>query len=213
MKSITQGVIKGILIVATAAALLATTFTSLAIEGLTISIHCPDVILGWPSSPGETYTVQWRPTLDPITPWTTLTNGFQAESTTSWTFFAHSNQVACPAGGGSGNIVGDGGDGLPPSPTMTSTSVFSEPLAMPADGSGSAVPLILYPPGYDFSQLLILDPSTGSWTSGMNYSTFLPSLATGEFDGPQTLGDAREVAAHPRWGFIKSCVTTCIFAE
>ena len=48
----------------------------LAIEGLKLSIHCPDVWLSWPSVEwnGETYIVQYRETLDTNSQWITLTN-------------------------------------------------------------------------------------------------------------------------------------------
>ena len=45
--------------------LLAWATESLGIEGLQVSVQCPDVILGWPSNPGENYIVQWRPRLGP----------------------------------------------------------------------------------------------------------------------------------------------------
>jgi hypothetical protein len=41
---------------------------------------------------------------------------------------------------------------------------------MPADGSGSPVPLCIYPPGFDLSGLRILDPSIGEWVSGSGYT-------------------------------------------
>jgi hypothetical protein len=67
-----------------------------AIEGLKLSIHCPDVWLSWPSIEGETYIVQYRETLQTNTPWTTLTNTLPAESGTNLTVFVHSNHVDCP---------------------------------------------------------------------------------------------------------------------
>jgi hypothetical protein len=84
-------------IIAALATLLANT-PGLAIEGLKLQIHCPDVVLSWPSVAGETYVVQYRPTLDPITPWLTLTNSLPAATGTNITFFWHSNRVACPIG-------------------------------------------------------------------------------------------------------------------
>jgi hypothetical protein len=144
MKTITKGAIIG------AALLLASNIHTFAIEGLTISVQCPNVILGWPSNPGENYIVQWRPTLDPSTPWVTLTNSLPADWTTNWTFFVHSNVFQCPTGG-TNNISGGGGDGPPPTPSMVSSlaspSLTSELLAMPADGSGSAGATLHLPAG------------------------------------------------------------------
>jgi hypothetical protein len=171
--------------------LLASATRSLAIEGLQLSVQCPDVVLGWPSAPGENYIVQWRPTLDPSTPWVTLTNSLPADWTTNWTIFVHSNQVQC-ASGATNNVIG-GGDGPPPTPNLavraTSTSQVSEPLVRPVDGSGSPVPLCLYPPGFDLSGFVILDPSTGQWVSGSGYTRRQPSLNRLQPDDPQPQDD------------------------
>ena len=158
------------------AALVASSAPVSAIEGLQISVQCPDVILGWPSSPGETYIVQWRPTLSPSTPWVTLTNAPPADWAAYWTIFVHSNQVQCASGG---TTSSDGGDGGPPvAPGLAArpapTSPVSEPLVKRADGSGSTVPLCIYPPGSDFSGFIILDPSTGDWVSGSGYTVSQP---------------------------------------
>lgn len=84
-------------------AFLASLLTALAlpIHGPTtrISIACPDVVLRWPSAPGQSYLVQYRPDLNPDTRWTTLTNYLLASLTTNETVFVHCNQVQCPAGG------------------------------------------------------------------------------------------------------------------
>jgi hypothetical protein len=63
MKLLKQGTL-----LAGLAALVASSTSILAIEGLQISVQCPDVVLGWPSTPGENYIVQWRPTLNLSTP-------------------------------------------------------------------------------------------------------------------------------------------------
>src|ERR1035438_24174 len=80
------------------AALVASSASISAIEGLRISVKCPNVILGWPSASGEYYIVQWRPTLDQSTSWVTLTNSLPASLSTNWTIFVHSNQVQCASG-------------------------------------------------------------------------------------------------------------------
>src|ERR1017187_5315980 len=91
-------------------ALVASSASVSAIEGLQISVQCPDVVLGWPSISGEYYIVQWRPTLNPSTPWVTLTNSLPADWTTNWTVFVHSNQVQCAS---PGTKRGRGGGGHP----------------------------------------------------------------------------------------------------
>ena len=50
------------------AALVVSSGSVSAIEGLQISVQCPDVVLGWPSTSGENYIVQWRPSLSTNTP-------------------------------------------------------------------------------------------------------------------------------------------------
>lgn len=92
MKNLRQG------FAACLASLLLATNVSYAIEGLKLTIHCPDVGLSWPSVTGEMYIVQYRPTLDPITPWQTLTNSLPARTGTNTTLFVHSNRVDCPSG-------------------------------------------------------------------------------------------------------------------
>lgn len=72
--------------------------SSPAIEGLKLTVRCPDVVLSWPSAAGETYIVQWRETLSPEAPWVTLTNYLPAEWGTNITTFTHSNRVDCPLG-------------------------------------------------------------------------------------------------------------------
>ena len=54
---------------------------------------------------------------------------------------------------------GDSGSGGPPSPLLASASDSMELFAMPADGSGAAVPPALYPPGYDTNSLTIFEAS------------------------------------------------------
>jgi hypothetical protein len=54
--------------------------------------------------------------------------------------------------------------------TVTSASASDVLMAEPANGSGSAVPLSLFPPGFNMSAFNILDPATGEWVSGNGYS-------------------------------------------
>jgi hypothetical protein len=177
MKLLQQGARLAVL-----AALMASSASVSAIEGLQISVQCPDVVLGWPSTSGEYYIVQWRPTLDSSTPWVTLTNSLPADDTTNWTIFVHSNQVQCASGGtnGGGTNSFGGGGGSPPTPSLatmaTSTAQILGPLARPADGSGSPVPLCIYPPGFDLSGFIVFDPPSGEWLSGSGYTIRQPSL-------------------------------------
>lgn len=81
-----------------------------AIENLKLRIHCPDVVLSWPSVEGESYIVQHRETLSTNTPWVTLTNSLPAESGTNFTTFTHSNRVDCPPGQVFGMMSASGGE-------------------------------------------------------------------------------------------------------
>jgi hypothetical protein len=87
-------------------ALFSASLSGFGIENLKITVQCPDVVLSWPSQAGETYIVQYRPTLNTNTPWMTLTNNLPAATGTNWTSFIHANVIAdcpppeAPAGGG-----------------------------------------------------------------------------------------------------------------
>lgn len=92
-------------------ALIACTTASFAIEGLKLTIRCPDVVLSWPSTNDETYIVQYRPTLDTNSTWTTLTNFLPAKVGTNITTFVHSNRVDCPPGQVFGMMQAGSGSG------------------------------------------------------------------------------------------------------
>jgi hypothetical protein len=162
---------------------------SLAIEGLKLSVQCSNVVLHWPSVEGQTYMVQYRPTLDPATPWQTLTNSYPADSGTNVTFFVHSNIVLNPVcNGGSFSMMMMSSGGSSDS-EMTLDGDSDVPMLMRADGSGSAVPLALYPPGFDVSGYIIFDPSTAEWVSGVGYTTTMPSLMSAfGLDSPDPTG-------------------------
>lgn len=87
---------KGTTIAATL--VLAASLRTFAIEGLKLQIHCPNVVLSWPSTNGETFLVQYRANLNTNTAWETLTNFLPATTGTNITSFTHSNQVDCPVG-------------------------------------------------------------------------------------------------------------------
>jgi len=104
MKKVMQGFITALAVTFIAA------IPAFAIEGLKIKIQCPHVVLSWPSANGEFYIVQYRPTLDPITPWQTLTNELPARAGTNTTYFVHSNRVDCPSGQVFGMMMSSGGE-------------------------------------------------------------------------------------------------------
>ena len=174
MKTIPRGAIVG------AGILLASNIHTLAIEGLQLSLQCSNVVLSWPSRPGQNYIVQYRPSLAPNTPWRTLTNSYPTDWNTNVLIFVHSNIVRYPNCRGAG-----GGSPIAMLPTALGVATVVEPpvcVAMPADGTGSAVPLTLYPPGFGLSELVILDPSTGDWVSG---TAFTRTLGVTGLNGPE----------------------------
>ena len=129
-----------------------------------------------------------------------------ADNGTNLTLFVHSNIVQHPnCGGGSFSAImsasGDGSD----SETIA-VAWASVPMAIPADGSGNASPIAIYPPGFDFSNYFLIDPSTDEWTSGKGIScglsVNLQSLDDVQSDGPQpTGGDGSDPALDT--GFYK----------
>lgn len=63
-------------------------------------------------------------------------------------------------------------------------------MVMLANGSGSAVPLAIYPPGFNLSGFIIFDPTTGEWINGSGYSVKQASLNTTQTSGMQPLDDS-----------------------
>src|ERR1035438_9737251 len=113
-----------------------------AIEGLQVSVQCSNVVLSWPSAEGETYIVQYRQTLNPSDTWQTLTSSLSAVSGTNVTSFVHSNalQNPCNCGGGSFAAMSSRQNTLA---LAAAEPVAPVPMAIPANGSGGAVPLAL----------------------------------------------------------------------
>lgn len=58
---------------------------------------------------------------------------------------------------------------------LTNTSDPTEVLVTRADWTGSVVPLLLYPPGYDMSDYLVYDPQVGHWVSASSGTGFVSS--------------------------------------
>ena len=71
------------------------------------------------------------------------------------------------------------------------------PLAVPINGSGSAVPLCLYPPGFDMSSFVILDPLTGESINGSQDTTSAFALNSSQFDGFEPLGSSSGGSGDP----------------
>jgi hypothetical protein len=169
-----------------AALLFSSAFQSFAITNTAIAISGHNVVLSWPSYGYEIYLIQYCPSLGTSNSWSTLTNAFPANSTnrTTFTMGGLVSQIQESGDGGSDDTNYD--NPRPPGPgdyTSSSTTAAagtpSVPMAMPADGSGSATPLAIYPPGFDLSGFVIFDPATGEWTSGNGYVVNSMSSASG----------------------------------
>jgi len=156
----TKGLVKTLTVIAVIAAFFIAQ-SSFAIEGLKLSVQCSNVVLSWPSVEGQTYIIQYRPTLDPSNSWVTLTNSYPADSGTNITFFVHSNIVQNPVcdGGSFSMMMMTGGSEEELSLTP------SEPMAT-LNGTSNTAPVKLYPDGFDFSNFTITVPGTSGSLSG-----------------------------------------------
>jgi hypothetical protein len=170
-----------------------------ATEGLKLSLQCSNVILTWPSvnASGDTYLVRRRPDLSTNSTWTVLTNSFPAASGTNLTVFIDYGVVTNPncgvSGGSFAAITGVGGGNT--EMAMAAFPVPAGPMAMPINSAGSAVPVALYPPGFDLSGFLIFDPTTGESISGSEYSIGLARLDGAHPDVPQPYAGSGNGAA------------------
>jgi hypothetical protein len=92
---------------ATAAALmLSSSDHLLAVDGLSIEQSGADIVLSWPSVPGETYAVLYNPSLSSDSQWSVLVGSLPAASGTDTTTFVH--EGVNPTGQ---MLVGGGGGG------------------------------------------------------------------------------------------------------
>jgi hypothetical protein len=155
--------------------------TSYAITNTTIAVSGTNLVLSWPSHGYESYLIQYRQTLDATDAWTTLANAYPANSTNRTTFTLYG--IVPPPNTNNGTGGGGGGAPLPNGFSAGSLSArhggTAVPLVMPADGSGAAVPLALYPPGLDLSDFVILDPATGQWLNGSGHTSALAARPMG----------------------------------
>ncbi len=136
-------------------ALFASTLPLRAVVGQFLEVQGTNLILSWPSLGYEEYMILYRPTLDPSTPWTVLANNYFANST-SFTTFVITGAIPATLATGSGSGGTEGG-GIPEIPMAERTAMSTELMAAPADGSGPAVPFVIYPPGWDTNGLVFFE--------------------------------------------------------
>jgi len=136
---------------------------SFAIVGLGIERDCTNIVISWPSTGNEHYLIQFRPTLDPSSPWENLTNNYPANSTNRTTYTIFGVAAPCSSGGGGG------GGGSNPLAPLTLSGSWSGPMVVPQDSSKVPVPLGLYPPGIDLTGYTIIwpDDSTDEWSEDL----------------------------------------------
>ena len=113
---------------------------------------------------------------------------------------AQTNGQALQGLSGNGGSIG-GSDG-PPSPSFASALSSSsddavELLAIPMDGSGGAVPLVLYPPGFDTNNFLIFEGSIADFQPQTTLArASFTSADSGSFS-PNYAGSASQSTAGP----------------
>ena len=167
MKTATQGILGAVILVLVAAN------PAPAVVDQALQIQSTNLVLSWPSPGGhQQYLIQYRQTLDATTPWTELTNAYPANSTNRTTYTIYGAVPPPPSGGGGGGT----NLGAPPEPMSATRPEPTEPMAASATGSGSIVPLALYPPGFDLSGFLIYDPAVADWVSGATYVRPAPAI-------------------------------------
>ena len=183
------------LLIGAAVLLFASAIHSFAITNTMITVSSgTNIVLYWPSYGYETYLIQYRQTLSATDSWSQLTNAYYANGTNFTTYTLY-GVVPPPSSGGGG-----GGGTNPPPPV---------PMVEPANGSGTAVPLALYPPGSDLTGFNIFDPATGEWMSGngyvvsaTSYSSLMDRAAT-PMDGGVSPDDTTNDVNAPTTGFFR----------
>lgn len=142
--------------------------------GQSIAIQETNLVLSWPSLGNEHYLVQYRPTLDSSTSWLNLTNAYPANSTNRTTYVIQCCKLVELAGTNMMSLVGNGGESM----MMQSAFDPNEPelWAMPADGSGSPVPLAIYPPGVPTNHLFIFEASASEMAMARKSSVSSASM-------------------------------------
>jgi hypothetical protein len=197
MKTVNHGIIGAIV-------LLMSGFTSQAITNTAIAVSGTNIVLSWPCYGYESYLVQNRQTLDPSDSWSELTNSYPANSTNRTTFTVY-GAILPPGGNGNGGSNGNNIGGSPPGPDLANSSLTAGstgPMVVPTDGSGVAVPLLLYPPGFNLSGFTIFDPVTGESVSGSGYATSSQPLIPQSPDNPQPMDGTNDPPV-PATGFFR----------
>jgi hypothetical protein len=148
-----------------------------AVDGLKISIQDgKDVLLRWPSVPGQTYLILHTKSLTAPIQWTVLATEYPATEATNETTYIHYDQVPLEAM----NLTGSDDQSSEPFSTdgMSASEARAvklllqsqEPLCMLNSDVETLLPVSIYPPGFDFSNFLIYDPAVSDWIKGSEFS-------------------------------------------
>lgn len=170
----------------------------MAVDGLSIQVHeATNVLLRWPSTPGQTFVVVHTKSLSAPVQWEVLASGYPAEAVSNETTFVHYDQIPAATGGGGQSMMS----------LNTASSELSELLADPMlflpGVQDDPVPAQIFPPGFDLTAYNILwpDGSTELWNSKslesyaatqselLGYSTS-SGLPTFDSEGEESSGDA-----------------------
>ena len=130
---------------------------SFGVVDQSIQVQGTNLVLSWPSLGYESYLIQYRPTLDPPTPCQELTNAYPANSTNRSTFTIPCCALVALGGGSSMMSLSGGGSSRAATHVVESKVADLRLWAAPADGSGVAIPLVLYPPGFNAKDLVIVE--------------------------------------------------------
>lgn len=128
-------------IITLAVALLVTAQTALGVTGVQLTIQGSDVVLTWPSQPGQTFIVGYRPAFDPATPWTFLTNTLPAAAG-SQTTFTHSGAFQ-GGGGGQQMAAAFGGDAAQSQPVALTAEERAARIAASRDSAKKALAYLM----------------------------------------------------------------------
>ena len=93
-------------------ALVISTYLTFGVQNVRLSVQDNAVVLRWPSTPGQSFIIAYRPDLQPGTPWTFLQTAYAAASSGAETTYMHADVVVIP----DPPLGGAGGEGPPPPP-------------------------------------------------------------------------------------------------
>ena len=152
-----------------AVVLIMSSMRTCGVPGLTISVQdSTNIVLGWPSTPGTTYLIQYTSTLSTNIEWEDLANFYPANLDGNWTSFTITNAIIAACEGDYTNNVQSGG---PPGPN----DEIARGAAMSASSDPSVAQGILVPPSPWIPETL---PSGAVLERDGTYVPFRPPQST-----------------------------------